>query len=169
MLRKELTFKNLDGDEVTQVFYFNFTKEELVDLEIEGEGGSLTDFFNKIIEEENRQEVIRQTKKLVLMAYGERDPDGVHFNKKDAEGNPLSERFREHVAFSDIFVSLATDPEAQLEFMMGVLPSDMRADVLAQIQKDEKKANDAAISTTSTTQPAAEDGSVDPLGRTTPE
>lgn len=120
MLKKTVTFEDYDGDEVTETFYFNLSKAELVELEVEFDGG-LAKFLQRIIDDGNVANMIEQFKRIVLLSYGVRSEDGKRFIKNDQ----VREEFTQTAAYSAVFMELATSDQAAAAFLMGVLPKDM--------------------------------------------
>lgn len=124
MLKREITYEDFNDEKVTDVFYFNISKPELVEMELEFEGG-LTSLIKKLIETKNFRELILMFKKIVLMAYGEKSDDGKQFVKNDT----LRERFSQMAAYNVLFMELATDSNAAAEFLKGALPKDLVVDL----------------------------------------
>ena len=124
MLKREITYKNLEGEEETGTFYFNLNEAELIELEVNFDKG-LTHWITRIVETNDNRELIKTFKELILMAYGEKNPDGVHFDK-DQE---MQLRFTRHPAYSVLFMELATDAEAAAAWLKGVLPEEMLGNI----------------------------------------
>lgn len=120
MLKREITYEDFNGDTVTEVFYFNISKPELIELEVEGNVG-LGTMIQQIIDTKNHEELIKKFKRIILLAYGEKSPDGKHF-LKSPEARAL---FEQSAAYSKLFVELATDDDAASVFIKGVLPKDI--------------------------------------------
>ena len=120
MLKREIKYEDFEGNEVTEVFYFNISKSELIELEVStGEGFSA--MIEEIIKAKNNAELVSEFKKLVLMAYGEKSEDGKRFVKSDQ----LREDFKHSAAYDALFMELATDDKAAVAFLSGVLPKDI--------------------------------------------
>lgn len=124
MLKKTITFHDLDGNEVTQDFWFHLSKAELLEMEISTTGG-LRDSMQRLIDKRDGESVIKTYKDLILNSYGERSLDGLKFLKEDENGRPLYKDFMQTEAYSELFTSLVTDDEAAAEFFNGVLPKEI--------------------------------------------
>lgn len=124
MLIRTITYENLDGEVVSEDYYFNLSKPELIDLEVEYKEGFKT-MIETIIAANDRKELINQFKKLVLMTYGIRSEDGKRFIKNDQ----LREEFSQTPAYDALFMELATDDGAAVEFLTGILPRDLRGEL----------------------------------------
>lgn len=120
MLKREIKYEDFDGVEQTDVYYFNISKPELIELEVEypeGFGGMI----QRIVETKDNKELIKQFKELVLLAYGEKSADGKRFIKSDE----LREQFSQTAAYQSLFVELATSDTAAVDFLKGILPKDI--------------------------------------------
>lgn len=124
MLKKTIKFHDLDGNEVTQDFWFHLSKAELLEMEISTTGG-LRDSMQRLIDKRDGESVMRTFKDLILKSYGERSLDGLKFLKEDENGRPLYKDFMQTEAYSELFTSLVTDDEAAAEFFNGVLPKEI--------------------------------------------
>lgn len=120
MLKREITYENFDGEMVTEVHHFHFAKNELIDLEVEYEGG-LQAGLQRIIDAKDYKALIKEFKKLVLLSYGIKSEDGKRFIKNDE----LREEFSQTIAYDTLFMELATDDTKAAEFIIGILPKDV--------------------------------------------
>ncbi len=124
MLKREIIYENFDGEQVTETFYFNLTRSELVELEVGYQGG-LQEAIQRIIKTDDKQSLIAEFKKLVLLAYGVRSEDGKRFIKTDQ----LREEFSQTAAYDSLFMELATSDEAAANFIKGVVPKDFQREM----------------------------------------
>ena len=124
MLKRSITYEDYNGETVTDDFYFNLSKPELVELEVNIEGG-FGRFLQTIIKSENTKALIQEFKKIILMAYGQKTEDGKRFIKNDE----LREGFSQTEAYSVLFMELATDDKAATAFLTAILPRDMQGDM----------------------------------------
>lgn len=124
MLKRTIKYTNFDDEEVEEVFYFNISKPELIEMEVEYDGG-LTGFIKRIVESNSGREIIMQFKSFILKAYGVRSDDNKRFIKNDE----LREQFMQSAAYAVLFMELATDAGKAAEFLTGTLPKDMQGDL----------------------------------------
>lgn len=117
MIKETVTYRDFNGVERTEDFYFNLTEAELTELEYGVEGG-MKAILEKIIAEKDQKKIMEYFKKIVLMAYGEKSLDGRRFVKSDEIRNG----FAPTEAYSIIFKKLSSDANAATKFMKGVLP-----------------------------------------------
>jgi len=120
MLKKEIKYTTFDDEEVSDIFYFNISKAELVELQVDYVEG-FDKAINRIVEAEDTQKLIKEFKSLVLFSYGEKSPDGKRFIKNDQ----LREEFAQSAAYSELFMQLATNANAASEFINSVIPKGL--------------------------------------------
>jgi hypothetical protein len=118
MLVKTITFRDLDGNELTSDFYFNISLEELTGMELDVEGG-LGEHFKKIVAEGDGKELFAAFRKLIAKSYGIKSEDGLRFIKSEQ----ISQEFMQTDAYSELFLELATDAEAAAKFFNAVIPA----------------------------------------------
>jgi hypothetical protein len=124
MLKKTITYPTLDGEKITEDFYFNLTKAELIEMEVSAEGG-FKSHLERIIASRNGAEIISEMKRLILLSYGVKSDDGKRFIKSQQ----LRDEFSQTEAFSELFMDLATNAGAAAQFITGVIPKDLAEDV----------------------------------------
>ena len=117
MLKKVITYTDYDGVERTETFHFNFTKAEVAEMEMSTEGG-LAKKIEKIVEAKDQKEIIALFKEVVLSAYGEKTADGRRFVKSQE----IRDAFAQTEAFSELFMELATNTDAAIAFLNGIIP-----------------------------------------------
>ena len=123
MLKKTIKYKDFNGSEREEDFYFNLMQSEIAELELSTVGG-FTESIQKIIQTQDGPEIIKQFKKIILKSYGEKSADGKRFIKSDE----LSEAFSQTNAYSELFMELATDDEAASAFINGIVPDELKQD-----------------------------------------
>lgn len=120
MLKRPITYEDFDGNTVTDIFYFNLSQAELVEMEFSKEEG-FGEMLKRIVEMKDNRNLIGEFKKLILMSYGEKSADGKRFIKNE----DLRDTFSQTAAYSALFMELATQDEAATVFIKGVLPQNM--------------------------------------------
>jgi len=134
MLKKLINYVDYDGKERSENFYFNLTKAELMDMEL-GTVGGMQQLIQLIIDKQDVPEIIKAFKKIIMMSYGEKSPDGRRFIKSDA----LSEAFAQTEAYSNLYMELISDASAAAAFINGIVPADVAARAKADQEKEEVK------------------------------
>lgn len=124
MLKKTITFNDLDGNKLTEDFYFHLSKAKIMEMELSTTGG-LEASMKKLIQKRDGATIMSVFKDLILKSYGERSLDGKTF----IQNKELSEAFEQTDAYSELFVELVTNDVAAAEFFNGILPEDVREKV----------------------------------------
>jgi hypothetical protein len=130
MLKRNVTYEDFNGNTVTDTFYFNLSKAELVELEYNYTGGFAAT-IESIVQAEDNKTLINIFKDLILKAYGQKSEDGKRFIKSDQ----LREEFSQTAAYSELFMELAVDDKAASDFISGIVPKDMSASILEETAK----------------------------------
>jgi len=123
MLKESITYDDFNDETVTDVFYFNLTKAELLEMEVSNAGG-LSSMLTRIMEQRDEKAIVETFKDLILRAYGEKSDDGKRFTKIDANGRRLADDFVQTAAYAHLFADLTTDADRATEWLGAVLPKD---------------------------------------------
>lgn len=118
MLKKTIPYKDYNGTERTEDFYFNLSEAEVMEMEMSTAGG-LAEMIKGIVAAQDAPAIIKIFKELILKAYGEKSPDGKRFVKS----KEISDAFSQTEAYSKLFMELATDADAAAKFVNGILPN----------------------------------------------
>lgn len=121
MLKKTMVYTDFNGEEIKEDFYFHLSKAEIMEMQLEEKGG-LAERIQKIVDAKNVPEIIKVFKDLILKAYGVKSEDGKRFIKS----KQLSEEFSQTQAYSDLFMELASDPDAAAAFINGIIPAELQ-------------------------------------------
>lgn len=124
MLKHSITFEDYEGDKITETLYFNITKTEMIELEVEHQDG-LDKWLKTITKTNDRKTLFAEFKKIVLLAYGQKSQDGKRFIKNDV----MREEFSQTAAFDALIMQLSTDAEISANFMKGIIPKDLAEQV----------------------------------------
>lgn len=128
MLKKTVTYTDFNDVERTEDFYFHFTEAELTEMNLD-ENGDLAGVLQKIIDSKDMKKIKDYFKWIVLKAYGEKSEDGRRFMKSDER----TKAFEETQAYSDIWMELATNEGSAADFVNGIMPKKL----VAEMQKQE--------------------------------
>jgi hypothetical protein len=142
MLKKTITYTDFNDEETTEVFFFNLSRAELVELEMSREGG-FVESMKRIIAADDNQGIVKEMKNIILMSYGKKSPDGKKFIKSQA----LRDEFEASEAYSTLFMELATNAEAAIQFFNGIIPAGL-AEEAAKLQRDAGTPGNGMVSTT---------------------
>lgn len=134
MLKQDITYTNYDGVEVTETYYFNISRSELVQMEVHTPGGYVN-YLQRLIDAKDSSALMDAFLDLVKKAYGVKSDDGKRFVKSPE----AVEDFVNSAAYDELFVKFMTDADFASKFALGVLPKDI--DKLAD---NIRKSNEAA-------------------------
>lgn len=146
MYRWEHKYTDYNGNEREEVFYFNFSKGELLDLEWRTPGG-LEQYMKNIMSMMDGQALADMFKMLIDKSYGVKGPDGREFIKTPEALN----HFKFTEAYSDLYMLLATDSNAAAAFVNGIFPKE----AVEAAKKQHEMAEKAGIQLVDTSAPAA--------------
>lgn len=124
MLKKTMTYTDFNGEKRTEDFYFNLTKAEIMKMEM-GVSGGLAEMIQRIVAAQDQPAIISVFEDLIQKAYGVKTPDGRGFVKRKED----LEAFIATEAYSDLFMELATDADKASEFVNGIVPAEMTAEL----------------------------------------
>lgn len=130
MIKKTVTYKDLNGKERTETFYFHYFESEIMDMEMSEEGG-LAERIQRIIDAKDQASLLKVIKKFVVDAYGIKSDDGRRFIKSQ----DVKDAFIQCPAYSKIYMELLTNDELAAEFVNQVVPEDMAAQLAEIVAK----------------------------------
>lgn len=134
MLKRDITFEDYDGKPVTETFYFNLNKAELLEMELSS--GGMQDKIKEIVAANDVKSIMAVFKEILLASVGRKSEDGRRFIKNDE----IRDDFQQSNAYPTMFVELATNDKSASEFINGLLPADLVQQV--QASKDETASKD---------------------------
>lgn len=124
MIKRSISYTDLNDKERTEDFYFNLTQAEVVELEVSTEGG-LAAYGESLSMSSNPENVLKIFKNLIIRSYGRKSDDGRDFEKSDS----LSSKFMTSEAYSVLFMSFLSDIEEAQSFFTGLVPKGMAEQV----------------------------------------
>lgn len=130
MVKKTIVYNDLNGNQLTDDFYFNISKAELIDMQIEDE--SFQAKIQRIVDTKDDRRLQKLVSELIDKSFGVRSSDGIEFLK----GDEYLRHFKATDAYNNLRVELATDADKLTEFVKGIMPSDLmeKAEAEAQAQ-----------------------------------
>lgn len=136
MISKTIKYTDFNGVEREEDFYFNLSKAELTEWQLSKDGG-LDSLIEKIVKEKNVPKMIEYIKTFILKSYGIKSEDGKHFMKSEK----ISNEFYCSEAYSELFMEVSSSPEAAMNFINGILPSDIRQQIAEQQKAQTEQTN----------------------------
>lgn len=135
MIKKTITYTDIDGNKCTEDFYFNLTKAEILELEVSRHGG-FAESMKAIVASENKADILATIKEILLAAYGERSAESRHFVKTPESAAAFSHTEAYSVLFMELFQG---SEESAAEFFSQLLPEDLRSAATARTAPQDHK------------------------------
>ena len=120
MIKKTITYPDLDGNPITEDFYFHLSRSELTEMQLSQDGG-MEAYLKGIVASGNSAAIIELFKKIIEKAYGKRDPGGKRFHKSEE----IWLDFCQSNAYDELFMELLNDEVQAAMFVKGILPSNL--------------------------------------------
>lgn len=136
MIKQVITFEDFNGNSRTEEFWFHLSKSELVEMELANNG--FGEYLQRIIAASNGRAIMDEFKKIILGAYGIRSDDGRRFIKSPE----ISLEFSQTPAYDQLFLQLVTNAQFSSDFINGLVPADLAAQVRAEAQTLRKAPQD---------------------------
>lgn len=134
MVKKTITFEDLNGDPVTEDFYFYLNKAEVVKWLVTDKGCTLDKVLERITKERKASQIMDFYDDLLHRSYGIKSLDDMGFVKSEDIWN----KFKSTEAYSAMFLELVTDAQKASDFLNAVIPRDL-ADEVNKIMEEQTK------------------------------
>lgn len=121
MYKKAITYTDYNGVERTEDFYFHLSKAELAEMELSKVGG-FNEYIQRIVQADDREEIIKNFKDIILKSYGVKDETGKRFVKS----KELATEFSQTEAYSELFMELLLNTDSAIEFINNVVPKEVK-------------------------------------------
>lgn len=118
MLKKTITYKDLDGNDVTEDFYFSISMAETLGFAADQDYGS---YLRTIVSSGDNNKILSAFTEILGKAVGRRSDDGKRLEKSPT----VTEEFITSDAYSVLLWELFTKPEYAAEFINNVFPEDL--------------------------------------------
>lgn len=126
MIKKSITYTDLNGAERTEDFYFNLSKPEIVKMQTSVRGGYDAQ-LKSIAANPNGALIMDFFEDLICRSYGEKSEDGRRFMKSPE----ISRSFMETPAYEVLFEELVTDAKAAADFVNAIMSVNASKPVIA--------------------------------------
>lgn len=141
MLKRTITYKDFEGNQVTEDYCFHMMEADFVDLDFKyeefgGLRGYLTNLIKDIQEKGDnapKRPMYEFLKEMITVSVGKRI--GNRFDRSQE----VKDRFFQTGAYSGFLIELLNDPEGIPKFMDGItpeVPAEKRQEALAQLRAD---------------------------------
>lgn len=121
MYKKTITYKDYNGEDRTEDFYFHLNQAELTKMQLEIPGG-LTGMIDRITQRKSGPDIMEVFNTLIEKSYGVKSPDG----RKFVKSKEILDDFLQTEAYNVFFMELVTSADAASDFFNKIIP-DMSA------------------------------------------
>jgi hypothetical protein len=121
-----MTYKDIDGNEVTKQWWFSLDRREIAEMKIRYEGpgkGSLEDFLDRIVKEQDNNKLLDNFKAILEASVAVRVD-----NYLDKSPEVLKE-FIGGGAYETMFMRMLGDASYAARLINGIIPKDMAEEV----------------------------------------
>jgi hypothetical protein len=139
VLKKNITYKDFNGNEVTDLFTFNLSPADLMEIEAETPGG-MSALLAKITETTDGAVVMGVFKTLINRSVGKVSENGKQFLRNEE----ILNEFRQSNAYSVLLIELISDEDFAATFFNSIMPEGLD-DVAKKIEARTKTAPDAPL------------------------
>jgi hypothetical protein len=120
VLKRTITYQNLDGKTLTEDFYFHYSTGEATELKIRF-GETMQERIEALVNAKDGEEIIKIFRGIIADSIGRKSPNGKSFIKNDE----IREEFMGSDAYSEMLLWLLERTENMSEFVNGIFPTNM--------------------------------------------
>lgn len=136
MFKHNIKYTDYNGTERNEVFYFNLSKAELMEMELSTQAG-VDEMIRMMIATNDNAKIVQTFKDLILKSYGIKSEDGKRFIKSQE----LRDQFEQSEAYSEFFMAMLNNEDGlQTKFINGVIngtnvPNLSEEDAIAKLKE----------------------------------
>lgn len=118
MLKETRTYKDFNGNDVTDDFYFNLSPAEVARLEMSTDKAiGLEATILALESEKNSQKIYEMFERIIRLSIGRKSADGKRFIKNDE----IADEFMQTNAYSDMIIEFFQNPQKGADFFKQVV------------------------------------------------
>lgn len=119
MLKKEITYIDLNGNERTEEYYFNMTRAEMLEYDVAFSAfGGVIPYLTMLVKTQDNKKLFDAFKDLILRSYGEKTDSGRFIKSQE-----LRDSFMASEAYSELFMEIIESETSAAAFINGVMPN----------------------------------------------
>lgn len=111
MFKRTIEYRDFNGNERKEDFYFHLSSPEVVRIEAEI-GKPIDEYTKEIAANQDLKQLLSFLEKMILSSYGKKTSDGKSFYKS----KELREEFEHSQAYAELFEQLLTNTELARKF-----------------------------------------------------
>lgn len=135
MLKKDITYKDFNGETTTETFYFHLSQADLLRMEVRTKGG-LQKALEVMVQAEDGAAIMEFIETFIKESVGRKSPDGRRFEKSAT----ILDDFTSSNAYDALFMELCTNPANAADFLNGIVPAEMAENIEKLSKLDQVKA-----------------------------
>ena len=135
MLKKTITYENIDGNMVTKDFYFHITQAEFMEQMLLDPNNDPEARLRRIMETNDNQKILAEFKALIETSVGRRTDDGDFIKTPE-----FARSFMSSEPYSELLTELMGSTEKVTEFINGLVSRKMREQALKTMAEQQKDA-----------------------------
>ena len=120
MYKKTIKYVDYNGNERSEDHYFNLNETELTKMELSVNGG-LKERLDRLIQQQNIPEVMKEIEAVIELAYGVKSADGKTFDKDPKHWLA----FVQSEAYNVFFKEIMFDAKNAAKFINAIVPAHM--------------------------------------------
>lgn len=132
---RPITYRDLDGEPVTEDFYFHYSVAEAVEMKVVF-GDDIQAKIQALLKAQNGQEIVMIFKGIIADSIGKKSANNKNFIKTPE----LREEFMGSDAYSEMLLWLLSDQKNMATFVNGIFPPNMAERVNELVAKREAEA-----------------------------
>lgn len=119
MHKRDITYEDFDGNEITETFYFNLNKAEVMEIQAKYQHGTFGREMETAIETEDFPTIYAEVTEVVQKAFGEKSADGKSFMKSPER----RAWFVGTNAYAELIALMGSDEKETQKFIQETLPA----------------------------------------------
>lgn len=130
MIKKDFTYTNFDGEQVTETWWFHLFKSEMIKMHMYDPSGDLEAMLKRIVADGKPKEIIDTFDSIIKLAVGKRSADGKRFIRNQE----LIDEFFQTPSYDEFFCQLVTDANFAVEFLRGAFKGTLTDEQLDRVE-----------------------------------
>ena len=126
MIKKTITYTNVDGNKETYEAWFNLSKNDIIKMISDGWDDKIQALAKSAKDEWTPKKILEFLKYITALSYGKRvaDADGTHVRFIKKESN--SEEFIDSDVYGEFAYNMMVNPEEFATFIKALVPADIK-------------------------------------------
>jgi hypothetical protein len=128
VVKRDITFSNIDNEEVTETWYFSLGKKDVLDMEL-AHREDRDAFLKSIVSDKNGHDLLIVWRDLLFRAVGKR------VGNQLVKNSEVLAEFEYGGAFEQLLSEFIEDVEGGAKFFIDIMPDDIKQQALEEVNK----------------------------------